>query len=63
MEIEKIEELLNNLTKIDFEDIASVPQEEQHQFVEHVESLQDQLIKLLKYQHINKCITSLIRTS
>lgn len=63
MEIEKIEELLNNLTKIDFEDIASVPQEEQPQFVEHVESLQDQLIKLLQYEQFNKRITSLVRTS
>jgi len=47
---QKLEELLKILTTIDFEDIASVPKKEQPNFVDHVESLQDQLIKVLNDQ-------------
>lgn len=47
MKSKKFEELLKLLTTIDFEDIASVPQEDQPNFVEHVESLQEQLMKIL----------------
>ncbi|WP_275672780.1 hypothetical protein [Marinomonas algicola] len=43
MKTQNLEELLQTLTTIHFEDIISVPLEEQSNFdfVEHVESLQD----------------------